>query len=126
MRMLFGAGVTAVFALIGSQALATDPPASTSKQATSTSATTPSPATSTSSAATPAATTAAGSKSTADATQVKLTAADDEAAAQRKRFKAAGYKPEIHDGNVVFCSKETIMGSRFDKKVCTTAHLLEE
>ena len=57
---------------------------------------------------------------------MKLTAADDEAAAQLKRFKAAGYKPEIHDGNVVFCRKETIMGSRFDKKVCTTAHLLEE
>ena len=57
---------------------------------------------------------------------MKLTAGDSEAAAQLKRFHAAGYKPEVHDGQVVFCRNEAVLGTRFEKKVCTTAHLLEQ
>ena len=56
---------------------------------------------------------------------VKITAGDEQAAAQLKRFKAAGYKPEVHNDVVVWCRREPKLGSRFDRKVCTTAHLLE-
>jgi len=73
------------------------------------------------------ATTSSSSTSvTTDDGKLKLTAGDEEAAAQLKRFKAAGYKPEVHDGSVVFCRNETKTGSRFERRVCTTAHLLEQ
>ena len=58
------------------------------------------------------------------ATKVVLTAGDSEAAAQLKRLKAAGYKPEIHGSEVWFCRKEVIMGSRLEKKICNTADQL--
>jgi len=58
------------------------------------------------------------------ATKVVLTAGDADAAAQLKRLKAAGYKPEVHGSEVWFCRKEVIMGSRLEKKVCNTADQL--
>ena len=116
-------GVIAVVALgIGSLAQATDPPTSPAAQAATTTQT---------AADAPSKTDSSKQSSTqrphADgASKVNLTAGDAEAEAQLKRFRAAGYKPEVHDGNVVFCRRETQLGSRFDKKVCTTAHLLEQ
>jgi len=58
--------------------------------------------------------------------QVKLVAGDSEADKQLKRLKAAGYKPEVHGGEVVFCRKEAVLGSRFEKKNCNTAENLEQ
>ena len=58
------------------------------------------------------------------ATKVVLTAGDADAAAQLKRLKAAGYKPEVHGSEVWFCRKEVIMGSRLEKKICNTADQL--
>jgi hypothetical protein len=58
--------------------------------------------------------------------QVKLVAGDAEADKQLKRLKAAGYKPEVRGGEVVFCRKEAVLGSRFEKKICNTADALEQ
>jgi hypothetical protein len=99
-------------------------PTTTSESSTSSIATAPDQSKASTASTTPNSST--GAPTDASATAVKLTAGDDEAAAQLKRFKAAGYKPEVHDGSVVFCRKETEMGSRFEKKTCTTAHLLEQ
>jgi len=59
-------------------------------------------------------------------TQVKLVAGDEEAAAQLKRFKAAGYKPEVRNGEVVFCRKQPQLGSRFEVKSCGTPQQIEQ
>jgi len=58
--------------------------------------------------------------------QVKLIAGDADADKQLKRLKAAGYKSEVHGGEVVFCRKEAVLGSRFEKKICNTAEALEQ
>jgi len=123
MRIIVGLIATASVGFLSS-ALAMEPPVSAA-QATSETAT-PTSTEATSKAKADSSTPAASNSSPADSTNVKLTAGDTEAAAQLKRFKAAGYKPEVHGGSVVFCRNETVLGSRFDKKVCTTAHLLEQ
>jgi hypothetical protein len=61
----------------------------------------------------------------ADGTHVKLTTTDPAAAAQIKRLQAAGYKPELHNGEILFCRNETVVGSRFDQKICNTSDQLE-
>lgn len=102
-----------------------EPPSSTATETSATAA----PATQETAGAQPAPSSASkpspSTSATTDDGKVKLTAGDDEAAAQLKRFKAAGYKPEVHDGSVVFCRTEPKPGSRFERRVCTTAHLLE-
>jgi len=66
---------------------------------------------------------AADSKAT-QAPKLVLTAGDAEAAAQLKRLKAAGYRPEAHGDEIWFCRKEAVLGSRFEKKICNTADQL--
>jgi hypothetical protein len=108
-----------------SQALATEPPSSSAQQAApaaSTQADRTAAGPATKSPETPAATSTAATAS--DSGNVSLKAGDDDAAAQLKRFRAAGYKPEVHNGEVVFCRKEVLLGSRFDKKICNTADQL--
>jgi hypothetical protein len=70
---------------------------------------------------------AARSEATAtdSATKVSLSAGDEDAAAALKQLKVKGYKGEVHGSEIWFCRKETIVGSRFDKKVCFTADQLQ-
>ena len=58
------------------------------------------------------------------AAKISLVAGDEDAAAQLKRLKAAGYTPEVHGSEIWFCRKETIIGSRFEKKICNTVDQL--
>jgi hypothetical protein len=117
MRKLIG--LLAVISIAGvAPAFATDPPPATTTSDT---------------ASTPAKTEpSADAKATTTTTtkpvdgQVKLVAGDSEADKQLKRLKAAGYKPEVHGGEVVFCRKEAILGSRFEKKMCNSAENLEQ
>ena len=124
MRMIIGLfTVLSVGAL--SQAMATDPPVETPKAATSTSApsSTAPAATSTSSTTTDKATTTASSS---DGTKtVKLVAGDAEADARLKKLRAAGYRAEMHGNEVVFCRKQLVLGSRFEKKMCNTAEEID-
>jgi len=57
--------------------------------------------------------------------KVKLVAGDGAADRQLKQLKAAGYKPEMRGAEVVFCRREAQLGSRFEKKVCSTAEVIE-
>jgi hypothetical protein len=58
---------------------------------------------------------------TSDGSRVKLTTTDPETAAEIKRLTAAGYSPQMRGTEVVFCRKEIPVGSRFEKKTCNTA-----
>ncbi len=119
MRKLIG--LLAVISVASvSPAFATDPPAATTTSASSTEA--PS---------TPAKTDQpSGSKGitaqTSDGKIVKLVAADEAADKQLARLKAAGYKPEMHGEELVFCRREAQLGSRFERKVCSTADAIEQ
>lgn len=49
--------------------------------------------------------------------------ADDksEAPAKKPQFKPpAGYRVKIKEWDIVYCRKETVLGSRFSKEVCMT------
>lgn len=99
-----------------SPVFATDPPATT----TATSSTAP--------AATPPKTedSAKITAQTNNGKIVKLVAADADADKQLTRLKAAGYKPELHGDNLVFCRREAELGSRFERKVCNSAEAIEQ
>lgn len=106
-----------------SPVFATDPPATTTTSATS--------ASSTEATSTPAKTDQpSGSKGisaqTSDGKIIKLIASDEAADKQLGRLKAAGYKPELHGEQLVFCRREAQLGSRFERKVCSTAESLEQ
>jgi hypothetical protein len=70
-----------------------------------------------------AATSATSSAPVAPAASVKAEAASnsDVTAAQMKAFRQAGYKPEVHNGQTIFCRREAQLGTRFESKVCGTA-----
>src|SRR4051812_27490875 len=62
----------------------------------------------------------------ADGTKpVRLIAGDAAAEARLKRLRTAGYKPEAHGDEVVFCRREPVLGTHFQRKVCNTAEQLE-
>jgi hypothetical protein len=62
----------------------------------------------------------------ADGTKlVRLVAGDAAAEARLKRLRTAGYKPEAHGDEVVFCRREPVLGTHFQRKVCNTAEQLE-
>jgi hypothetical protein len=135
MRLVLGL-LTAVSIGPLAQALATtgEPPASPAAQATAApSGSIPAPvaiqASPTAPAVPPAAAAAGGTTPSATssdgAAKVSLTPGDDQAAAELKTLKAAGYKPEVHGSEIWFCRKETTLGSRFDKKICNTADQLQ-
>ena len=123
MRIIIGLfTVLSVGAL--SQAMATDPPAEAPKAAASApapSSTTPATTTTTSTSPTDKTTTTAtdGTKT------VRLVAGDAAADERLKKLRAAGYKTEMHGKDVVFCRKEPVLGSRFEKKVCSTAEEID-
>jgi hypothetical protein len=58
--------------------------------------------------------------------KLKLVASDTGAEKELNRLKSAGYKPEVHGSEVVFCRREAVVGSRFEKKVCNTAEKLQQ
>jgi hypothetical protein len=103
-----------------SPVFATDPPATTTTSTSSTEAPSAPAKTNQSS----------GSKGigaqTSDGKIVKLVASDEDADKQLARLKAAGYKPEMHGETLVFCRREAQLGSRFERKVCSTAETLEQ
>jgi hypothetical protein len=70
-----------------------------------------------------AATPAASSAPVAPAASVKAEAASnsDVTPAQMKAFRQAGYKPEVRNGQTLFCRKEAQLGTRFESKTCGTA-----
>jgi len=129
MRMIIG-----VFAALSvgvlSPAFGTDPPVAEAAKST-----TPAPASpGVNSSATTTATSAeqpADRKSTttvtsADGTKpVRLIAGDAAAEARLKKLSTAGYKPEAHGDEVVFCRREPVLGTHFQRKVCNTAEQLE-
>jgi hypothetical protein len=46
--------------------------------------------------------------------------------AQTKRLRGQGYRPETRNGRLVYCRKETPLGSRFESKICGTADELDK
>jgi hypothetical protein len=46
-------------------------------------------------------------------------------AAQTKRLRSAGYKPEVHNGVTVFCRNEKKIGSFFETKTCGDGDMIE-
>jgi len=105
--------VAAAPPLAASTADSAQPDQSTSAAAPSSNSTAPAAATSSTTAPKPA-----------NAAAVELKASDKDAEAQIKRLKAAGYKPVLVNGEIVFCRKEIAMGSRFEEKHCGTAERL--
>ena len=101
-----------------SQAVAMNPP--TSQSSTASAAPSSEPAASTSSPESNSTSAQAGPKT------VKLVAGDADAQAQLKRFKAMGYKAELHGHTVLFCRKEPVLGSHFEQKACNSADELEK
>jgi hypothetical protein len=81
---------------------------------TSTAAATPTTTTNASS-------TAASKPAPTSSSEVTLRAKDKDAEAQIKRLRAAGYKPVLVNGEVIFCRKEIAMDSHFQEKHCGTA-----
>src|SRR5262245_43350156 len=86
-----------VMAIVGACILtptfAAQPPASADSQSTATAPSTNSSSTTSSTTSSATTTSSTSTPTSTSETQVKVTAGDDEAAAQLKRFKAAGYKP---------------------------------
>jgi len=50
--------------------------------------------------------------------QPDMNAAD---AAEDKFLREQGYKPEMRKGTRYYCRRQTVMGTRFEQTVCTTA-----
>jgi len=129
MRMIIG-----VFAALSvgvlSPAFGTDPPAAEAAKPATPASASPSVDSSATTTSTPAkqpadreTTTAASS---ADGTKsVRLIIGDAAADARLKKLRAAGYKPEAHGDEVVFCRREPVLGTKFQRKVCNTAEQLE-
>jgi hypothetical protein len=46
--------------------------------------------------------------------------------AQTKRLRGQGYRPETRNGMLLYCRKETAIGSRFESKICGTADELDK
>lgn len=127
MRNVIGL-VAFVISCMGGPLFAAEPPASSISKPSSASQTTNSAAetqTASSAASSANATSVVATVSGTDS-KVKLVAGDDDAAAQLKRFKAAGYKPQVRNGEVVFCRKEQQLGSRFEVNTCSTAQQIEQ
>ena len=104
---------------VASQALAADPPAPPAQSAA---AATTSAAPPTSAAATaPAVPTAAPTAAKTDAATN-----NGRTETQVKTLRSAGYKPEMHNGQTLWCRRETQVGTRFEKKTCGTADELEQ
>jgi hypothetical protein len=120
MRLIIGLALC-FCALQASQALADDQASSAAQPA-------PASPPAASSAATPASSSTSAQPASAAKPAASTTAASSTAAASDedtdKRLRSQGYKPETHNGNKVYCRKETELGSRFPSKVCATPEQL--
>jgi hypothetical protein len=70
-------------------------------------------------AATPVSAPADLAKDTAAAKQADLDA-------QAKRLRIAGYKPKVQNGQTLYCRKEAVVGSRFEKEICGSPEALDK
>jgi hypothetical protein len=70
----------------------------------------------------PAAATATAA-ATPPLTEEEQKAAD---AAEAKKMRGLGWRPEVQSGHTVYCRKEAEIGSRFPTKDCRTAAAIEE
>jgi hypothetical protein len=126
--------IIAVFAALSvgvlSQAFGTDPPVTEAAKPTTPAPASPSVDSSATITPTPAEL-PADRKTTATATSadgtkpIRLIVGDSAAEARLKQLRAAGYKPEAHGDEVVFCRREPVLGTHFQHKVCNTAEQLE-
>jgi hypothetical protein len=108
---------------MGPAALAADPPAPSSAPAPSSTA---QPAQSAPAGpVTPPVTTVISTTATADSLKSDPSTKSDVSPEQMKAFRAAGYKPEVHNGQTVFCRREPQIGTRFESKVCGDATEIE-
>jgi hypothetical protein len=71
-----------------------------------------------------AAQTASAPAAPLDDATAKADAKKAAAEAQIKKYGFGGYKPEFHNGNTVYCHKETPIGSRFEQKTCRSLEQL--
>jgi hypothetical protein len=72
--------------------------------------------------ATPAASSAAAASTSAPDAAKAAADAQEKAKATEKRMRGHGYKPVVQrDGTLLYCRKETEMGSHFTKTSCNTA-----
>jgi len=101
----------------GSHALAADPPAPSSTAAPAPSATAVPAA--------PAGTTATSTAPTAAPAKADPGTKSDVTPEQMKAMRAAGYKPEVHNGRTLFCRSEPQIGTRFESKTCGDAAEIE-
>jgi len=129
MRMIIGL-FAALSVCVLSPAFGTDPPAA--EAATPATAAPAAPTMDSSATSTPMAAkqpTDGKASTTATSTEgtktVRLIAGDAPAEARLKKLRAAGYKPEAHGDEVVFCRREPVLGTKFQRKVCNTAEQLE-
>jgi hypothetical protein len=53
-------------------------------------------------------------------------APSDNYADEVKYLLAAGFRPQINRGETVYCRNEVLTGTRFESKVCGTAHALAQ
>jgi hypothetical protein len=44
--------------------------------------------------------------------------------AQVKQLLAKGYRPQARGGEVFYCRREAVLGSRFEQKICRSAEQL--
>ncbi len=110
-------GLLAVLSVVsGAPAFATDPPAPTVTPSTP--------------GLQPASAKIADSKGisaqTSNGKILKLVAGDEAAERELARLKSAGYKAELRGEQLVFCRREAQLGSRFEKKVCSSAESLQQ
>ena len=115
-------GILACIGCGGTLAIA-DPAPEASPAATSAQSATP--ATPASSAAPASASASAPQNATAAAPAAAAAPAQSDDEAEEKRLRAAGFKPEMHNGEKIWCRKEESLGSRLAaQKSCGTASSL--
>jgi hypothetical protein len=55
-----------------------------------------------------------------DAAQTEADAKKAAAEEKIKKYGTRGYKPQVHNGNTVYCREEVSLGSRFKTQQCRT------
>ena len=113
---------------VATQALGLDPPAPSSSavqpQPPAAAATT-TPASATSASAAPASATVSAAAPSAESQKSVSGPKSDVTPEQMKNLRAAGYKPQVRNGETLFCRNEPVLGSRLEKRVCGTAADIE-
>jgi len=116
-----------IFVYAAAQAFAVDPAPSGTPASTNTSAPSSSPPASPSATASPADTPPVTATPPATATSNPAhSAAGEPNAEQLRQILAQGYRREKHGGETLYCRREQVMGSRFEKTICKTAYQIAE